>query len=224
LPVGIKHKRSIVIIGSGGHAVSVTNVAISAGMDVMAYIDDQKAGHKLLGSPIITKEQFLERFSNLNIAVAIGDNYTRQKVYNEYKRSAPECNFPALIHKSAVIGVNTKIGMGTVIMPLSNVGPHSKVGECCILNTSSSIDHDCYMMSFSSLAPRVASGGGVSIGTRAAISIGAVIRNGISIGDDSVIGANSYVHKSIMKETVAYGSPCKFVRKREIGEPYLGNV
>ena len=92
-------------------------------------------------------------------------------------------------------------------MPQVNVGPNSIVDKFCILNTSSSIDHDCEMKSFSSIAPRVATG--------------ATIKHGITVGDDAVIGANSYVNKSVDSNVVAYGSPCKFVRERTKGHSYL---
>ena len=41
------------------------------------------------------------------------------------------------------------------------------------------------------------------------------------IGDDVVIGANSYVNKGVEDGVVAYGSPCKFVRSRKKGDSYL---
>lgn len=110
---------------------------------------------------------------------------------------------------------------GAVVMPQVNIGPKSIVSSFCILNTSSSIDHDCEMSPFSSTAPRVFTGGNVKIGLRSAISIGAKIKHGIEIGDDSVIGANSYVNKSVDSNVVAYGSPCKFVQKRLKGNTYM---
>lgn len=208
--------KAIIIVGAGGHAVSVTNVALSCGMSVVAYVDDIKAGSKVLDIPVITKQQCINTYKteNFAIAIAIGDNSVRERVYNEYKVELPNCEFPPLIHQSAVIGINSKIGDGAVIMPQANVGPNSKVGVFCILNTSSSIDHDCDLQSFSSIAPRVVTGGNVKIGVRSAVSIGATVKNGILIGDDVVIGANSYVDKAFGSNLVAYGTPCKFVRER----------
>ena len=43
----------------------------------------------------------------------------------------------------------------------------------------------------------------------------------IAVGADAVIGANSYVNKSVDSNVVAYDSPCKFVRERIKGDPYL---
>ena len=53
------------------------------------------------------------------------------------------------------------------------------------------------------------------------ISIGKLLRMKYYIGDDVVIGANSYVNKAFESNQVAYGNPCKFVRDRKKGDSYL---
>ena len=215
-------RDALVIIGAGGHAVSVTNVALSCGMSVLAYVDDNKAGGKVMGIPVISKQQCLQDFPTHNYAIAIGDNAVREKVLSEYKKDCPLAKFPALIHKSSVLGMASSIGDGTIIMPLVNIGPNSIVGSFCLMNTGSSIDHDCVMSEFSSLVPRVVCGGDVNIGIRSAISIGATVKHAVRIGADVVIGANSYVNKSLDDNLVAYGSPCKKIRVRQKGDSYLG--
>jgi len=214
-------KESLVIIGARGHAVSVANVALSCGMNVLACVDDNKAGSKVMEIPVISKKQCLQEFPSQNYAIAIGDNAIREKVYIEYKEDCPQAKFPALIHKSSVLGIGSSVGDGAIIMPLVNVGPSSIIGSFCLLNTGSSIDHDCVMNKFSSLAPRVVCGGDVKIGIRSAISIGATVQHNIRIGADVVIGGNSYVNKSLDSNLVAYGSPCKKIRVRQKGDPYL---
>ena len=212
---------AIIILGAGGHAVSVANVAVACGMSIVAFVDDDKSESKLLGVPIITKQQCIDAHPSANFAIAIGDNSVRERVCNDYKSELPNSKFPSLIHPTSVVGFHSEIGSGTVIMPQANVGPNSIVGDFCILNTSSSIDHDCDMRSFSSIAPRVVTGGNVKIGARSAVSIGATIKHGIKIGDDVVIGANSYVNKAVDSNLVAYGTPCNAIRKREKGATYL---
>jgi len=214
-------KPSIVIIGTGGHAVSIANVAHGSGMNVVAFVDDNKVGTNLLNIPVISSQQCINEHSAANLTIAIGDNALRERVCNEYKSAMPNARFPALIHSSAVIGINTEVGDGTVVMPQVNIGPNCKVREFCILNTSSSIDHDCEMDAFSSIAPRVVTGGNVKIGLGSAVSIGTTVKHGVIIGDDVVIGANSYVNKRVESNVLAYGSPCKSVRKRTKGDSYF---
>ena len=116
----------------------------------------------------------------------------------------PNAKFPPLIHNSAVIGIKTEVVNGAVVIPQVNVGPNCKVGVFCILNTSSSFDHYCELDTFSSIAPRVGTGGNVKIGLSSAMSIDAIVKHGIVIGDNVVVGANSYVNKTVESNVVAY--------------------
>ena len=55
-----------------------------------------------------------------------------------------------------------------------------------------------------------------SIATGVWIGAGSVLLPGVSIGDNSVIGAGSIVTKDIPANVVAVGNPCRVLR--EIGE------
>ena len=56
----------------------------------------------------------------------------------------------------------------------------------------------------------------VHIGNLVWIGAGVVICPGVSIGDNTVIGAGSIVTKDLPSDVVAYGNPCRVIR--EIGE------
>ena len=56
----------------------------------------------------------------------------------------------------------------------------------------------------------------IHIGNRVWIGAGAIILPGVTIGNDSVIGAGSVVTKDIPSGVVAVGNPCRVLR--EIGE------
>jgi sugar O-acyltransferase (sialic acid O-acetyltransferase NeuD family) len=211
----------IVIFGAGGHAVSVANVAISAGYKIAYFIDANKKADYLLGIKIIRDISELVNKKDYEYCIAIGDNALRERIYKELMSVNIDINFPSLIHKSAVISIFSTIGNGTVVMPNAIVGPNSTVGKFCIINTQSSIDHDCNMLDFSSIAPNAVTGGTVTIGYRSAISIGAVVKQGLKIGNDSVLGASSYLNKNLVNNKVAYGIPAKEVRDREVGDEYL---
>ena len=52
----------------------------------------------------------------------------------------------------------------------------------------------------------------VHIGNNCFIGSGVTILPGVSIGDDTVIGAGSVVTKDIPPSSLAYGNPCRVVR------------
>jgi sugar O-acyltransferase (sialic acid O-acetyltransferase NeuD family) len=213
--------RKIIIIGAGGHATSVANVAESAGYDVIAFVDKNKTGDTLLGRPVVNECAAVGGWQDLFLAIAIGDNFTRQSVYQELHLRYSPLRFPVLAHRSAAISKYAKIDFGTVVMPGALVGPNSLVGKFCLLNTRASIDHDTTMQDFSSLAPGAITGGRVSIGLRSNVAIGASVINGISIGNDTIVGASSLLNSNLPNNVVAYGNPAKIIRQRKSDTPYL---
>jgi sugar O-acyltransferase (sialic acid O-acetyltransferase NeuD family) len=216
-----KSSCPIAIFGAGGHAVSVANVATSAGFRVSHFIDSTKTGSYLLDLPVVGDISEIGGAGAKQVSIAVGDNSVRERVYHELISRDKDLLFPPLVHKSAVVSVFCEVEAGVVIMPGVIVGPNTKIGRFCLLNTRSSIDHDSQMGDFSSLAPGVVTGGTVRIGNRSAISIGATIKHGISVGDDVVIGAGSYLNKDAPNNSVMYGTPARLIRNRANNDPYL---
>ena len=213
--------RPLIIFGASGHAVSVANVALSAGYEIQCFIDKNREGSNLLGYSICGGLEELETLDRFSYVIAVGDNATRERIYKKLFVEAPNLHFPPLVHSSAVISYFAEIEDGAVVMPKAVIGPNTKVGKFCLVNTQASIDHDCVMLDYSSMAPAACTGGCVTIGLRSAVSIGAIIKHGVKIGDDCVIGAGSYLNKDLASNQVAYGMPAKPVRKRIIGDEYL---
>ncbi len=55
----------------------------------------------------------------------------------------------------------------------------------------------------------------VTIGNSVWIGGGAILMPGVTIGDNVVIGAGSVVTKDIPSDTIAYGNPCRVMRKNK---------
>ena len=213
--------QDLVIIGAGGHAVSVASVAISTGFKIRCFIDKNKYNTELLKIEVINDLTFLENINTFSFSIAVGDNYLRQKIYEEMTNKYGELKYPAIVHSSAVLSKNSEIKSGVVIMPNAVVGPNTIVEKFCILNTQSALDHDCSIGKFSSMAPAAITGGSVKIGSRTAISMGARIKQSVQVGDDTVLGANSFLNRNIGNNILAYGTPARVIRRRESDEPYL---
>ena len=82
-------------------------------------------------------------------------------------------------------------------MPNTVVNANSKVGDCCIINTASTVDHDCKIQNFNHIAPGVTIAGNVNIGSETFIGIGSKIINNINIKAKSFIKAGTLVKKSL---------------------------
>ena len=220
-------KKKIVVIGASGHAkVIIDIIEREDKYEVLGLIDSYKEkGGKTFGYAILGTEkilpQLIEEEDLFGGFLAIGDNYIRKELFFKIKKIQPNFRYINAIHPHAVIGAKVKIGKGVVIMPGVIVNTQSKIDDFCILNTKSTLDHECRMREFSSLGPGTNVGGNVSIGECTAISLGAKVIENITIGKHAVIGAGALVIRNVGDFKIAFGVPAKEVRTREIGEGYL---
>ena len=90
-----------------------------------------------------------------------------------------------------------------------------------VIDADTVIEHDSVIEDFVSIAPSATLAGNVTIGFRSVISMGSLVRQKISVGKDSVLGANSFLNTDLEDNVLAYGNPAKIIRKRVLGEPYL---
>jgi sugar O-acyltransferase (sialic acid O-acetyltransferase NeuD family) len=211
----------VVIIGSGGHAVSVSETVSAMGLTISYYVSEGRSGGSLLGRPV---REVLEtphvRDGGL-VVLAIGDNASRARVWKRLAETVPHEQMPAIIHPSAVIAASAEIASGSVILQGAIIGAGSQVTTGCLVNSRASLDHESTLGTFSSLAPGAITGGRVTIGDRVAICIAACVRQGVSIGHDTVVGASSYVNRDLPSGVVAYGVPARIIRSRKQDDPYL---
>jgi sugar O-acyltransferase (sialic acid O-acetyltransferase NeuD family) len=217
------------VIGSSRHAsVLIDAIELDGAYKVIGYLDDTvfvgtvRIGYPVLGglkdAASVCAEQVID-----HVVLAIGDNWGRRQVYSDLLERCPNLRFPIVRHPSAIVASSATIGKGAAILAGSHVGPGSRIGEFCIINTGSSVDHDCAMDNFSSIAPGVFTGGLVQIGECSAIGVGASISDRISIGRHTVVGTGAVVVRDVPELVVAYGNPARIQRPRMKGEKYVGS-
>lgn len=222
--------KNIIIIGASGHAKVIIDIVEKQNMfNIVGLIDTyKKSGEMIGGYEILGHENDLpEIIKTYNIyggIIAIGDNFTRKKLFHKISEANKTLEFVTAIHPNAIIGKNVMIGDGSVIMAGALVNSGSNIGKHAILNTKCSVGHDCNIGDFSSIAPGSTLGSGVEIDTCSAISLGANVLENVSVGKHTVVGAGALVLKSIGDHEVAYGVPAKTIRQRNPSDKYLSLI
>ena len=215
-------KSPLVIIGAGGHARVVLDIAQSLNRPVAAFVDEHELLTPLDGVPVLKSIQMLtlglERYEYI---VAIGDNFVRARVTESLITAVPQIRFATLVHPRATIARTSFLDPGTVVMAGAVVNPGSRVGRHCIINTRASLDHDNEIGNFSSLAPGCVTGGNVRVGDFSAISLGASVIHGITIGTHSIVGAGAVVVEDVPDFSTVIGVPAHVSKHRAAGDPYL---
>ncbi|PPR43282.1 MAG: putative acetyltransferase EpsM [Alphaproteobacteria bacterium MarineAlpha5_Bin11] len=207
-------KKKILIFGASGQAkVTFDIIKRNNIYDVAGFVAKGNKLKTLLGYPVYNSEEQIKKLNINDGIVAIGDNNIRYELIKKIYKIKKNFNFINAIHPSAIISDNVNIGIGIQIMAGVIINSSSSIGDHCIINTNSNIDHDCKIANFSSINPGVSIGGNVTIGDFTLIGIGSSVIHKIVIGKNSVIGAHSNVVKNIPSKVVAYGNPCAIIRK-----------
>ena len=88
----------------------------------------------------------------------------------------------------------------------------AKIGECVIINTCSSVDHDCVVDDFAHVAVGAHLCGTVNVGESTWICAGATVSNNVNICGNCTIGAGAVVVKDIEEEGTYIGVPARKIR------------
>lgn len=212
--------KRVFVFGAGGHGKVVCDILQRQGLLIEAFVDSNPQKPTHFGRPIIAESQ-LPTEVDFQILIAIGSNFLRSNVARRIAMTHTNAEFITAIHPSAVVAPSAKIGAGTVVAAGAIVGADSNIGEHCVLNTGSQVDHDCKLGEAVSVAPGAVLGGGVLVGDFSYIALGSCLIHGISVGEHTVVGAGSTVTKSLGDRVVAYGSPCRVIRRRSEDDRYL---
>lgn len=196
----------LVIIGASGQGKVVADIAILNGYKDIVFLDDDEGVKDCSGWPVIGKStEILEG----EVFVAVGNAVTRKKLMKLYRDRFQ----PVLIHPKAVVAENVRIGAGSVVMAGAVINPGVVIGKGVIVNTSSSIDHDCFVGDYSHVSVGTHLCGMVRIEDNVWIGAGATVINNVNICGNCTIGAGAVVIKDINEPSTYVGVPAKRLNK-----------
>lgn len=169
--------EEIILVGYGGHAVSVADcIERQKEYKIVGYTDIHRYNSKYeyLGTDDNLKYYHEQGVKNAAICIGyIGKGDIRQRLYDQLKMIGyvlPIVQDPsAIISESAAIGEGSFIGKGAV------VNAEARVGKMCIINTKAVVEHECQIEDF------------------AHVAVGTVLCGRVYVGQSAFIGANSTV-------------------------------
>ena len=214
-------KSRLLVIGAGGHARVVLSIARHQGGWDIAGVLDRKAPadpnnlERIGDTPVIGSFDDAEKFlasGVREIALAVGDNDERAALFDRF--AALGFAFPVLRHPTAIVEDDVKLGNGCVICAGVILGIGVVLGQNVIVNTGAILDHESTVGNHAHVAPGCRIAGRVRIGELAFVGIGTCVREKITCGARTVIGAGSVVVKDMPPGVVAFGSPARVERSR----------
>ena len=125
-------KKDLLVIGGGGHAKVVIDLALRSGAwRIAGVLDDaaRRRGKSVLGCEVLGGTERISDYSGSGMAfvVAIGSNAIRERL----QATATSAGLVAatLVHPSAVLAESVEIGDGAVVMAGAVVNADARIGK-----------------------------------------------------------------------------------------------
>lgn len=192
------------LFGASGHGKVIAEIAKLNQIPLEGIIDQNPDLKEFLDFPVLQHPPT----DAIDIIISIGNNAIRKLIVTENT----QFRYPTLIHPNAIVSDSATIGNGTVILAGAVVNAAVKIGQHCIINTCSSIDHDCIIDDFAHISPQVSLAGSVSVGEGSQVGIGACVIPGIRIGKWAMVGAGTVVIHDVPDYAVVVGNPGKIIK------------
>lgn len=195
-----------ILIGGGGHARVVSSIIEAQETSILEGVFDSNPKIEALDGVENFQNYNPDLFPNALAFIAIGDNRIRKQLAQTINHV-----FGVIIHPSAIMDRLSSVEEGSVVMHRAVIQRGTQIGKHAIINTASSIDHDCILGDFIHIAPNATLCGGVVIGDETFIGAGALVLPQIKIGKRVTVGAGAVVTKNIPDGATVVGNPGKII-------------
>ncbi|QWE06936.1 NeuD/PglB/VioB family sugar acetyltransferase [Polynucleobacter sp. JS-JIR-5-A7] len=195
-------KKNIILIGSGGHAISCIDVIESGQLYEIAglvgmpeELNTWVSGYPILG----TDDKLFELAKSFRCAhISIGQIKNPDIKINCFNYAlGMGFELPPIISPLAYVSPNASVGSGTIVMHGAIVNAGATIGHNCIINSNSLIEHGVSIGNHCHISTATVLNGDVSVDDEVFIGSGTLVKQGLKIGKRSVIGIGSIVTKNI---------------------------
>ncbi|WP_404926884.1 acetyltransferase [Mesorhizobium sp. ORM16] len=196
--------KGLLILGFGGHARSVGDIALSTGFDNLTFVDEEaRDGEEFADFPAVRVLPSSAAGQWL-IFPGSGDNARRRA-----QCESALLPLATLVAPTASVGRQCEIGQGSLVAHQAHMGPLTKVGRGVIINSGAVVDHECVIGDFSHISVNATVAGRCRIGTQVLVGAGATVIDRLSICDNVIIGAGATVVRDIEVPGVYTGTPAR---------------
>lgn len=202
--------RPLVVLGTGGHASVVVDLARAAGIPVKGCVGPEKPAFDGEFCAYLGQDSVLDSFDRdkLDVTVgvgSVGDATLRRKLFEMVSRKG--FHLPALTHPEAFVAKSAVVGEGSQVMAGAVVQSHARMGRNVIVNSGAIIEHHVIVEDHAHVAPGAVVCGGAMIGEGGHIGANATVLQGLQVGANCVVAAGSVVVRDVVAGLTVKGVP-----------------
>ena len=208
--------RHLIILGAGGMGRQVLSFAKSCKgygkeYDIKGFLDDNLDAMKdfpdyppVLGTIDNYQIEADDVFFN-----SIGDIKAKKLCIQKILDRGGD--FLTLIHPTAQVSPDTRIGKGCMLGSYVGIGVETTIGDFCLLQSKCTIGHDVIVGDFARIDCNVVLIAGVNVGKDVCVHTSSVVNHDVKLGDGSTVGAMSFVIKDVKPGQTVFGNPAKII-------------
>ena len=176
--------------------------------EIKGFIDDNINALDDFGNypPMLGTISGYEPKENDVFVCSIGSRSRRKCIESLIKRGA---EFISLIHQTARIGTNVKMGKGTLVGTYTTIAADAELGDFNFIQSLTIVGHDCKIGSWNRIDSQVMMVGATTLGDNNMIHTGAMINHNVHVGDDCTIGACSFVSMDVESGSTLFSAPAR---------------
>lgn len=205
--------KNLIIIGAGGMGRTIySNALESRGYGetfvIKGFIDDNLNALDQFENypPIVgTIREYQPQQDDVFVSSIGGES--RKPCMEEIISRGGE--FTELIHNTARLYTNAKLGKGNFIGAFSVIGNDAKVGDYNMIQSYTVIGHDAVIGNWNRIDTHVTCVGGIVIEDETNIHTGAIINHNVRVETGAHVGAGSFVIKKVKAGTTVFGNPAR---------------
>lgn len=184
----------LLILGAGGHARAVADVAGECGHDTAGFVEHPGAPRR---AGVVGDDTEIAALATREHAeaclVGVGNTALARRRELFERIGAAGLETPALVHPRAAVSRSARVGAGSVVFAGVVLGAGVEVGENVVLYSNVTVEHGCRIDDHAYLAPGVILCGDVRVEAGAFLGAGAVVLPGVVIGKDAMVSAGARV-------------------------------
>lgn len=205
--------KNLIIIGAGGmgrtlYSNAVESIGYGETFVIKGFIDDNLDALKDFPNypPIIDTIKDYEPVAGDAFVSSIGGASRRSCMEEIISRGG---EFIELIHKTARIYTNAKLGKGNFIGAYSVIGNDAEIGDYNMIQSYTVIGHDAKIGNWNRIDTHVTCVGGIVIEDNVNIHTSAVISHNVCVESGAHVAALSFVIRKVKAGTTVIGIPAK---------------
>lgn len=200
----------LLVLGFGGHARSVADVALACGIKNLLFIEPHaRTGENFLGHAVESGWPEIALFPDWQYLPASGNGAIREQQMREAK--ARGWKAATLIAPTATIGVGATVGEGSFVAQHAHVGPMAQFGAACIVNTGAAVEHEVIVGAFSHVSVHSVVAGRARIGSFCFIGAGAIVIDKVQVADGITLGAGGVAASDLLETGTYIGVPARLL-------------